>query len=289
MSNLLKVFKSLLIISILSSCSYFRNKSSDNKQPQIRIVDLNGKPHPIKTRVPELNAEIMSKIQRNNNVTNTANPIIPSRQIIDNAPIVNNSPPNQQLDDLEKFDGSQYAVQNPEQNNPVVTDQKIENKTVADTKQNNLDNSQLSNFAATSNITNSNNQEQKANFSNYSEYNNFKLKNYPETKTNSSKSFKFSGSKVAVSDNLPAPKNQAISKNPAHGIFVQSGSFLSLDNANQNLQQVSSFHKAMIEESISGDKKSYRVLIGPFANKKQAQIIIKKLSKSRQKSFLVKK
>jgi cell division protein FtsN len=282
MADLVKVFKNLSIILILSSCSYFGKQSPDNNRPRIRIVDLNGKPHQVKTRVPELNAEIISKIHQNNNfIANT--PTIPNKQIANNAVPQNPGQYNKvitsnQTAESEKFDGSVYEVQNTNQDK--IIDLEGTNNLANNVKQDqNIDQKD------------SNNQQIAPNFESDSKQlvnqsqNNIVLN---ESKENNSKNFKFNGSKIAAGNNQSAPIISKV-KNVANGIFVQSGSFSSMDNANHNLKHVSAIHKAMIEESVSGDKKSYRVLIGPFSSKKQAVIVIKKLSKSGQKSFLVKK
>jgi cell division septation protein DedD len=290
MADLVKVFKNLSIILILSSCSYFSKQSADNNRPHIRIVDLNGKPHQVKTRVPELNAEIISKIHQNNNfVSNT--PQLRNQKIADNvAPqnpgqynkvtTANKISPATELEksEPEKFDGSGYAVQNTNQDKSVDLGG-ADNLADDDKQGRNIDYKDFDNQQTALNTEL--NSRQSLNQS----QNNVLLN---EPKENNSKSFKFSGSKISAGNNN-FNSNIAPRINTTHGIFVQTGLFSSADNANQNLKRVSAFYKAMIEESVAGDKKSYRVLIGPFSNKKQAQIMIKKLSKSGQKSFLVEK
>ena len=293
MADLLKVFKNLSIVLILSSCSYFQKQSlnnsvSNNNKTQIRIVDLNGKPHQVKTRVPELNAEIMARINQNNNSLNNQTPIINKKITYDTVP--ENSLPydkavvTSQTVESEKFDSSGYNIQNTNQDHlKAVSDNNLQlsgadrASNIADFRQNSGGNDIANSQIAMDRESNA------ARLNNYGQSNSGLL----ESKGNS-KNFKFRGLKVAAGDIDSAPKVSKI-KNATHGIFVQSGSFSSIDNANQNLRKVSVFHKAMVEESLSGDKKSYRVLIGPFSNKKQAQIMIRRLSKSGQKSFLVKK
>ncbi len=282
MADLVKVFKNLSIILLLSSCSYFSKQSPDNNGPRIRIVDLNGKPHNVKTRVPQLNAEIISKIHQNNNfVANT--PPIRSKQVSDNMAPQNPGQYNKvissnQMAESEKFDGSGYGVQNNNQDKTIDLD--AANNLANNVKQDqNIDQKDFGSQSAALNPESDSRQ-----LVNQSQ-NNIVL---TKPKENNSKNFKFNGSKTNASDNESASITLG-AKNLAHGIFVQSGSFSSMDNANHNLKRVSAIHKAMIEESILGGKKSYRVLIGPFSSKKQAAIVIKKLSKSGQKSFLVKK
>jgi cell division protein FtsN len=286
---MVKVFKNLAIILILSSCSYFNKPSLDDNRPKIRIVDLNGKPHRVKTRVPVLNAEIISKINQTNNSAANQPAIIQSKQpdyniAPQNPGQYNKVVPSDQLAESEKFDGSGYTIQNISQetkdNNSYNDVNKLGDNSKRD--QNNPDRKDLDNPQIATNTENSSGQ-----LTNQSQ-NNPALFAPQEPKENNSPSFKFIGSKISASNNELVPKNAKV-KNVTHGIFVQSGSFASVDNANRNLKRVSAVHKAMIEESISGNQKSYRVLIGPFSNKKQAIAVIKKLSKSGQKSFLVKK
>lgn len=281
MANLIKNFKNLSLILLLASCSYFQNHQTDNK-PQIRIVDLNGKPHNVKTRMPQLNAEAIAKINENNNSSNRQVQNSDKRIVADNhsATLNANSYGQYQADQQDesgKFDPSGYQVQNVELNN-------IDNKAVSEPKSTNVQAAAVAEsgdksdqgskrFDFTSEQSNQSNQLA----------NNSLLINANSGK----KSFKFGGSKVKASQETEQKIIKV--KNNTHGIFVQTGVFSSASRADHNLHQVSAFHKGEVEEVAADGKKLYKVLIGPFANKKQAQIVIKKLSKSGQKSFIVKK
>lgn len=67
-----RVFSLIALSLIFTSCSYLPKWKNDN-QPQIRIVDLQGKTHPVVTKVPELNTQALAS--QGNSV---ASPIVSS-------------------------------------------------------------------------------------------------------------------------------------------------------------------------------------------------------------------
>ena len=72
-------------------------------------------------------------------------------------------------------------------------------------------------------------------------------------------------------------------------IFVQTGSFSTEENAKQDLSKVQKFYKGKIEEADIGDKKTYRVLLGPIANDKKAKDLVHKVKSSGHDAIVVKK
>lgn len=68
-----KITKQLLIFSLFFSVANCQ-KTNNNQPTEVRFVDLQGKPKPIKTRIPEANAKIMSgQINHNENIDVAAN------------------------------------------------------------------------------------------------------------------------------------------------------------------------------------------------------------------------
>jgi len=54
-----RVFFLIFLSLFFTSCGFF-SKAKKDDQPQIRIVDLQGKSHPVVTKVPELNAKVLA-------------------------------------------------------------------------------------------------------------------------------------------------------------------------------------------------------------------------------------
>jgi cell division protein FtsN len=304
MADLLRVTKqisyqifSLMLILLITNCSNWHNSNSskitDNTKPKIRIVDLNGHPHKVVTRVPTLNAQIMSRSSENNasyvaNQNPSQNSLTPSN---DNllAPIYNTQPSND-----EQFSDNKYTNNNPAfiqssevvANNyalPITSNEQVNqsadltnfvNPEIKNNFQQNLplNSENLAQIAKQNNDSlpsryyGTNDQSTTAIISDTKPIKNFKLTNH--------------NSSALFSDPL-------ISVSKEKGIFVQVGSFSVIDNAKYSLSQLSSFNKGQIEEINIGNKKSYRVLLGPFSDKKQANKMVKTLLQSGHKAFLV--
>ena len=73
------------------------------------------------------------------------------------------------------------------------------------------------------------------------------------------------------------------------GIFVQTGAFSTMNNAEKSSLAVQKFAKVQIEESANGDQKIYRVLLGPFSNKTKANQLIAKIKKAGHEAIIVRK
>lgn len=92
----------------------------------------------------------------------------------------------------------------------------------------------------------------------------------------------------------PKAKNSAAKKSPAKKaavaakgkFYVQVGSFGSISNANQTLASMEKFHAGKVE-TIEGQKTIYRVLLGPFPNRTQANAMVKKITSSGHEAILV--
>jgi cell division protein FtsN len=96
---------------------------------------------------------------------------------------------------------------------------------------------------------------------------------------------------AAATTTQTAAQNVAISKKQK-GIFVQTGSFSTMQHAKNSLATMEKFStksaKAKIEEAQSGEKTVYRVLIGPFANKQKAAAMVAKIKKSGHQAIIIK-
>ena len=103
----------------------------------------------------------------------------------------------------------------------------------------------------------------------------------------------------AVEEKLPAKKsakkisasNKSAKKIVAaasltKGIFVQVGSFSVLYNAKQSLASMQKFHGGIVE-TVEGEKPIYRVLLGPFPNKKKANQLVAKITNSGHEAIVV--
>ncbi len=71
-------------------------------------------------------------------------------------------------------------------------------------------------------------------------------------------------------------------------IFIQTGSFSNEENAKQALLKTQKFYKSRIEEIALDDKKFYRVLLGPFASDKKANLILRKVKAAGNDAIIVK-
>lgn len=97
---------------------------------------------------------------------------------------------------------------------------------------------------------------------------------------------------VGGEKNNISPKSKKILEKPAalkskqKGIFVQIGSFSVLKNAENSLSSMKKFSKGIVEVS-EGESKVYRVLLGPFPNKKKANEILHKIVKSGREAIIV--
>lgn len=208
---------------MLASCA-----SKNDQQSKIRIVDLQGKSHPVITRVPELNAQAL---------------IAQGKLVGD--PFANKSAAPTRKD-LTQNTPDYGAIQpEPVQKtpHPIAVENAIEV-----------------------------NKEQTAEYD---------LSDPVETKKLSEKT---PPKKVAISKSKKPAKAAAVAKS---GRFsVQVGSFSSQESANQTLVAMQKFHAGKIQ-TVEGEKTIYRVLLGPFSARKQANELVKKITDSGHEAILV--
>jgi cell division protein FtsN len=94
--------------------------------------------------------------------------------------------------------------------------------------------------------------------------------------------------KSALKNNKKAATASARTSTKTKGFFVQVGSFANKANADQTLEKMQSFHEGQIESGTK-EKIIYRVLLGPFNNKKEASEILAKITNSGHEAIIVKK
>ncbi len=211
----------------LASCA-----SKSDQQSKIRIVDLQGKSHPVITRVPELNAQAL---------------VAQGKMVGD--PFANKNPAPTQKDLTQNT--PDYGAIQPESlqkaPRPIVAENAME-----------------------------------ANKDQAVEYD---LSDPAEAKKLSEKTpVKPLAKKAAISKSKKSAKVAAVAKS---GRFsVQVGSFSSQESANQTLVAMQKFHAGKIE-TVEGEKTIYRVLLGPFSARKQANELVKKITDSGHEAILV--
>jgi cell division protein FtsN len=105
-----KILHLSLSIILISSCS-----PDKQKNPEVRFVDLQGNPKPIKTRVPEANAKIMSG---QSNLINENSPTIKDEFKNNQKNISKNTIQN----DITSSPNNSFLDNNPTYQNPMVKD-----------------------------------------------------------------------------------------------------------------------------------------------------------------------
>lgn len=241
----LVIFLALLMIV---ACS----KGSGKK---IRIVDLQGKSHAVKTKVPELNAQILEsqgKLQQQENVFADASvnqgvvvvqdvPAKPAEAVVENLAV----------NEVQKYPTADYKAAEVE-----LADQKAKSQNLPT-----QDNTAVKVSAG----DNDNKQ--------------------PEVVYDLAKVKKVKRILKKIED----PVNNSVEASSLSGIYVQTGAFSTMENATKDVESVTKFAKSQIEESASGERKIYRVLLGPFPNKTDAAKVIKKLKAANHDAVIVKK
>lgn len=245
------LFRNFIIFLSLSivSCSYHKN----NPQ-QIRIVDLQGHPRPVTTRVPELNAQILASQgalqQEEGRFKDNASAQVASSQMPQQQNIAQNkyaSPIN---------NSAAATITTPTE---TTAAQPAEITVAAGTKEEEIEYDLSS--------------ESKA------------KPNDKKVKTPKGDSgYKLSKPKDAAQ----TATESTIAANPKKGIFVQVGSFSNEASAKITLKSMQKFHKGSIEEATKDDSTTiYRVILGPFPDKVKARTLIKKIKSSGHDAILV--
>lgn len=224
-----KIFVIFLILTFTSCVT------KEDEQTKIRIVDLQGKPHSVSTRVPELNAQAMASQGKM------------SEQNLETKPqqnLAQNSTPDYGIAPIE-------AAKKTPQNS-------VENK---------LDDTMLAGGVAKEPVIEYDLSEVK------------EAQKTPEKKLTKKE-------KLAAAKAKKSAKAESATSAKSGKFFVQVGSFASISNANQTLAAMQKFHKGKVE-TVEGDKTIYRVLLGPFANRKAANAKVKEITDSGHDAILV--
>jgi hypothetical protein len=227
---------------IIASCS-----AKNDPQTKIRIVDLQGKSHPVATRIPDLNTQVLASQGR----------LKEEQSVIKNS----TTEPNSQFSNPSDNSNQNLAAS---QSNPpqAPTFSVVNNQFPTNQPQ----------PTQSSNVMISGGSVQKEQTVEYD------LSKPDEAEMKSGKKVKFKvGQKIAVSES-EAGKTK--------GFFAQIGSFSTMNNADKTLASMKKFHKGQIE-IVDGDKTIYRVLLGPFPNRAKANEMVKKIKTSGHEAILV--
>lgn len=251
-------FQTITIVALLSLSSCFGN---NNAPSQIRIVDLNGNPKPIKRYVPEGNAKILAS-QNPNSFQDINNPEVAQPFRNDGVNATSNAVVDENLPNTANVNPATQA-------NPIPPQIAPEPKSPSTAPSANVSEENISYDMSGSQI-----QEIKPASDN-------------SKQTTSGKKFKFS----AGAGNKSPSKTTAESLKtlPAqNGIFVQIGSYLASESANQVLHNNKKISKGKIEEiNLTNGKTTYRVLLGPIANKQKAHKILKQAKNAGYKDAFI--
>lgn len=259
--------KTFFIFLSLFVTSCFRNSDSSSS---FRIVGLNGESRQVQTRLPELNARILES--QGHQVRQQ-----------DIAPAQTQSQPQQQATLQNQYTTSKNADFGTD-NAPKDTLQADQGKPVYNLVNKDVANSsdkisnQKSEALTSAGVAADKDQEIQYDLSDSEK---------------SDEQDKKSGKKMKLKSGKSAPIKEAAaeassSTEKKKGIFVQTGSFSTEENAKQDLTRVQKFHKGEIIEANFGEKKVYRVLLGPISNDKKAKNLVRKIKGSGHDAIVVK-
>jgi cell division protein FtsN len=242
-----KIFCTILVIFF--SLVFVSCAAKKDQQTQIRIVDLQGKSRAVHTQVPELNLQAMYMQGMS---TQASGPSNNSAQAKNSAEI-----PQQNLtqnnNDFGKTIQQVFQPISQKQNQQVAANNNV--VTTAGAVQN---------------------PDQTV------QYDLSESDQAPamEEKLPAKKSAK----KILTSKK--SSKKTVAAASATKGIFVQVGSFSVLYNAKQSLASMQKFHSGIVE-TVEGEKPIYRVLLGPFSNKKAANQMVAKITNSGREAIVV--
>ncbi|MBM5783121.1 MAG: SPOR domain-containing protein [Pelagibacterales bacterium] len=280
--HLFKVLTIIISFSLIS-CA----KSSEKK---IRLVDMQGKAHNVKTRVPELNAGLL----QSQNAQNSQAPSFSSSNLNSNSThnqesyVPQSNPGAQQS--LNKYANADYAeasaniieqtLQAPYNPNNKIVANDTNSKTNENAVKNNLDNGPK--------ILATIGQKQDSEVAEYSLNESTKkdeLINLESKKSQAKKSqSKKSQEKTFVVTKKVKNSKKAVSSS---GFFVQVGAFSNSANAQTSLSEMQKFSDGKIEEADLNDKKLYRVLLGPVSSKSKALQLMNEIKSSGHDAVIV--
>jgi cell division protein FtsN len=245
--------KTLLVLIILSFASCARNHSEASS---FRIVGLNGEPGQVQTRMPELNARMLESQGRT----------VPSQEF-SQAQQVQQAPQNQQ------YKASPNADFGSETKSSMQVDQgkPVYNLSKNEAPKNEQPSDSLTSFGAA--------EDKDAEIQ-------IDLDETNKSEKKSGKKMKLKSGKAMVSK--PDEEENLEVKGARKGIFVQTGSFSAEENAKQDFAKVKKYGKGRIDEVEVGDKKVYRVVIGPYPNTTKAKAVVHKIKSAGHDAIVVK-
>lgn len=268
----MKRFKILLPLIILTSCI----QSGLN---QVRIVDSNGNPAKINKIVPSFNEQQMMKQKEafNNSITevNKFRQNFNEINEIQNVNTVNNDTMDNDTNIIKPSNRKKY----PED---IFADRITNYKYLDNNKNiqvidkgNNVNNKVITIDESKNNLNKvievkSNNKNKVVNTIQA----NNKISN---NKTNNNKA-----TNTKSTNNKTNTSKKAITKNniEVKGFYIQIGIFNEKINAENSYKKYSSIHKGGIDEYISNSKVKYKVLLGPYSNRKTAEKDLEKVIKT---------
>lgn len=315
--NLLKIFV-ILSLSLIFGCS-----SDEAQKPEVRFVDLQGNVRPIKTRVPEANAKIMSGQSFNYN-TQQNNPEIQNEYLENKKNSVGIATPNdkelivQKNNFTPKFTDSDTNIKNP----PITKSRiETENQNVADNNEpvveydlskeddskNNIANKKTSSQTEYSDLENESSITKKRKSANKINLNQNENVEYIEEDIDESKSKKLvkkSSKFITYSNKKSVPKpqktvtivedesdelrTQYIGKSGGGRVYVQVGSFFTSSGAKQRLIKTKAFGKGKVLVGYNKqNKRVYRSVYGPFKSKNSALIFRDKVIDSGNEAIII--
>lgn len=242
--------KTLLVLIILSFASCARNHSEASS---FRIVGLNGEPGQVQTRMPELNARMLESQGR----------AVPSQEFSQ----------VQQAQQNQQYKASPNADFGSETKSSMQVDQgkPVYNLSKNEVTKNDQPSDSLTSVGA-------------------AEYKDAEIQidldetNKSEKKSGKKMKLKSGKAMVSKSDE---EENLEV-KGARKGIFVQTGSFSAEENAKQDFAKVKKYGKGRIDEVEVGDKKVYRVVIGPYPNTTKAKSVVHKIKSAGHDAIVVK-
>jgi cell division septation protein DedD len=277
-----KKFAPFLVFSL---ASLLVSSCSSQQQPRIRVVDMNGNPHSVVTKTPELNSQYLASQRQSTNIIESdygqALPPVATNDTKTKAPAFRLTNPQDQKQVAMPYQSGAVANPNYPQNknfaNPASRDfGSSASEIVAETFE--TDQNKNHDFAANDGDKvvqydlNDSSEDASALPTNISAKN---------TKT-------FKTAAIAKSSKPTIIKSATPVEEPRKkGFYAQVGSFVNQDSAKKRLQEMQKFHKGSVETS-NGDRTLYRVLLGPFADKKKAVNLVQKINGAGHEAILVK-
>ena len=228
----------------LASCM-----AKNDQQAKIRIVDLQGKSHPVIMKTPELNSQALASQGNMPRRENINNPAVPQNYSYNN-PAVNNA---------DFGAASSQMVQQTLQSSANPTWQKpAMQENVKDVSDNSI--------IAAGSATVAEEEQTVV----------YDLAEKPAAPKKVKKSAKKISAQKSV-EKVSGSKKK---------FFAQVGSFTNQGNADNTLATMKKFHSGKIEV-VEGERKVYRVLLGPFPTRATANAMVKEITTSGHDAILV--